>query len=67
MKFFEWKSPLLVLKPFVPAHNWYFTFFHAGNVFQPQEQDLLPSGRFCKSLKIKFTGELSRHMERGNQ
>ena len=37
------KRPLLGLEHFYPFLYWYFTFLHAGNVFQPQEMDFCPS------------------------
>ncbi len=50
----EWKTPVLVPEHFAPCPYWYFTFFHAGNIFRYLEQDLTRdvSGKFRKSLKL---------------
>ncbi len=50
----EWKIPLLVPKHFAPCPYWYFTFFHAGNIFRYLGQDHLldVTGKFRKSLKL---------------
>jgi hypothetical protein len=57
----------LVPEPFVPHPYWHFTFLHAGNVFQPQEPDLLPCWyrRFRKSFKIKILGKTAGDSPQG--
>ncbi len=48
-----------MLQHFAPCPYWYFTFFHAGNIFRSLEQDLLRAvaGKFRKSHKLKMLGK----------
>jgi len=48
-----------VAEHFAPCPYWYFTFFHAGNIFRSLEQDLLRAvaGKFRKSHKLKMLGK----------
>jgi hypothetical protein len=67
-----WKIAGLGMKKLpvgAPCPYWYFTFFHAGNIFRSLEQDLLCAipGKFRKSLKLKMLGKTagdSQHRER---